>query len=942
VEEDNMFRQKKQRSIEISSRLLAIGLFLMICNSAVAQVPQTAPLNPEFVSWQEESAAKGIAAASPEGLGLVPSPVDRSHLNLQIAATGLVGAAPANYDLRSLGYVTPVRDQGDCGSCWSFGSYGSLESCLLRSAGETWDFSENHLKNYHGFDPGPCDGGNAEFSIAYLARWDGPVDESDDPYHDWDDRPSPGGPCQKYLERAMYFSTSSSIKDALMTYGALYITFYYSPDYYNSSAFTYYCRRSNTINHAVTLVGWDDSKVVSGAPENGAWLVKNSWGTGWGDGGYFWLSYYDANGAQYGVAFCDTVSTTSLSANYQYDPLGFTSAVGYGTASAWGANVFTATANEYLGAVGIQTVDHNVSYQIYVYDTFNGSSFSDLLGSTSGTIANSGYHTIALPALIRLHEGDAFGIVVKFTTTGYKYPIPMEYPVAGYSSNATAHAGESYVSSDGASFTDITTYIDFANTNICIKGLVLTLAFSGDPAEYVYELDGNGDVTVTDTVAGRDGVTTMPQGTARALLNGTEYNVFIGTSGDDVLTGVGTIEDDALGLNNADLILGFDGNDTLRGLNGNDILIGGAGNDKLYGDNGNDVLFGGTGNDTLYPGAGDDFADGCAGNDLVVFANPANPCTIVYGGAGSGDKLLLADGYGSFSMTCCSGFEKFSGGNGNDYVDWSDATVPVEMRGNAGDDTLIGGSGNDILRGGVGDDVLIGGTGNNVLYGECGGDVLIGGIGNDVLYGEDGDDDLRGGAGTDTLYTGSGHDTADGGDGNNDRVVLADAESALDSVSGGAGVGDELILANGYGAFEMSAPNGFETFTGGDGNDLIDWSAATVPVVLRGNGGDDTLTGGSGNDLLTGGAGNDVLYGGGGDDTLYGDDGTNHLIGGGGNDSIRGGGNDFAHFSEVPQPPRYSVRVMSSYIVVLDKAGADGQDIVRGCPLANLRGPYTP
>jgi Ca2+-binding RTX toxin-like protein len=170
-------------------------------------------------------------------------------------------------------------------------------------------------------------------------------------------------------------------------------------------------------------------------------------------------------------------------------------------------------------------------------------------------------------------------------------------------------------------------------------------------------------------------------------------------------------------------------------------------------------------------------------------------------------------------------------------------------------------------------------------------------------------------------------------------VVLADAESALDSVSGGAGVGDELILANGYGAFEMSAPNGFETFTGGDGNDHIDWSAATVPVVLRGNGGDDTLTGGSGNDLLTGGAGNDVLYGGGGDDTLYGDDGTNHLIGGGGNDSIRGGGNDFAHFSEVPQPPRYSVRVMSSYIVVLDKAGADGQDIVRGCPLDHLLGP---
>jgi len=445
--------------------------------------------------------------------------------------------------------------------------------------------------------------------------------------------------------------------------------------------------------------------------------------------------------------------------------------------------------------------------------------------------------------------------------------------------------------------------------------------FTGAPAEYAYTLEENGDVTVTDSVPGRDGVVALPSGLPTARFCGITFNLIIGTNGDDVLTGVGTIEDDALGLNNADLILGFDGNDTLRGLNGNDVLIGGAGNDKLYGDNGNDILLGGTGNDTLYPGAGDDFADGGDGNDLVVLAYPANPNTIVYGGEGTGDKLLLANGYGSFNMTGCHGFEKFAGGDGDDEVDWSDATVPVEMRGNAGSDTLIGGSCNDILRGGAGDDVLIGGPGN------------------DVLYGENGNDDLRGGAGTDVLYTGSGADTADGGEGDNDKVVLGDPDSAADHVEGGAGSGDTLILENGYGTFEMDAPHGFEQFVGGDGNDHIDWSAATVPVVLRGNGGDDTLTGGSANDLLTGGAGNDVLYGGGGDDTLYGDDGTNHLIGGGGNDSIRGGGNDFAHFSEVPQPPRYSVRVMISYIVVLDKASADGQDIVRGCPLDHLLGP---
>ena len=74
-------------------------------------------------------------------------------------------------------------------------------SLTRKNKNETWDFSENHLKNYHGFDWGPCDGGNVDISTAYLARWAGPVDELDDPYRDWDDRPSPGGPCQKYFEK---------------------------------------------------------------------------------------------------------------------------------------------------------------------------------------------------------------------------------------------------------------------------------------------------------------------------------------------------------------------------------------------------------------------------------------------------------------------------------------------------------------------------------------------------------------------------------------------------------------------------------------------------------------------------------------------------------------------------------------------------------------------
>jgi hypothetical protein len=96
------------------------------------------------------------------------------------------------------------------------------------------------------------------------------------------------------------------------------------------------------------------------------------------------------------------------------------------------------------------------------------------------------------------------------------------------------------------------------------------------------------------------------------------------------------------------------------------------------------------------------------------------------------------------------GFEVNSGG-GDDRVSVAEqVSIPVTMRGGAGDDTLLGGSGPDKLIGGEGDDRLVGGRGDDILYGGEGKDVLIGGPGNDVL---------RGGYGEDTLLAGSGEDS---------------------------------------------------------------------------------------------------------------------------------------------------------------------------------------
>jgi len=435
---------------------------------------QAAPVNPEYIDWLFERANEDHRAVPKDmtySLGHIPSPLDRSHLIGQAGLGVSPDGAPANYDLRTFGYVTPVKDQGACGSCWSFGTYGSLESCLLKNQSETWDFSENHLKNYHGFDWGPCDGGNTDISTAYLARWSGPVSEADDPYHDWDDRPSPGGSCQKYVTSVYRFYNDSDIKDAVMNYGAMYVSMYWDSASYNSTTYTFYYSGGTGTNHGVTLIGWDDNKVVSGAPGNGAWLIKNSWGTGWGDNGYFWISYYDTAAVSYGVAFYNAVPPTTYASNYDYDPFGRVGSLGVGSNTFWGANIFTATANEPLGAVGFYAGAPNTSYEIYIYDDFNGSSFSNLLRSTTGTITWEGYHTITLPTPVDLTSGDDFSIVMKFTTPGYNYPVPMEYYYGGYCSAASANPGESYYSTDGTTFTDLTTFD--ATANFCIRGLTL-------------------------------------------------------------------------------------------------------------------------------------------------------------------------------------------------------------------------------------------------------------------------------------------------------------------------------------------------------------------------------------------------------------------------------------------------------------------------------------
>lgn len=209
----------------------------------------------------------------------------------------------------------------------------------------------------------------------------------------------------------------------------------------------------------------------------------------------------------------------------------------------------------------------------------------------------------------------------------------------------------------------------------------------------------------------------------------------------------------------------------------------------------------------------------------------------------------------------------------------------IEIRGGAGNDTLVGSPLADVLKGEDGNDTLNGGAGN---------DTLIGGNGNDTLIGGAGDDILDGGAGDD-MYSFSG--STDLG---SDTVVQATSGN-LDTLGfgsfGGAIVVDismttPQVVRAGQLTLTLSDGAGIDNVQGTAYDDVI--LGNTGGNSLMGNGGKDYLWGRGGNDWLDGGAGNDTLYGGDGNDTLLGKGGNDSLYGHAGDDTLNGNeGNDY-------------------------------------------------
>ena len=458
----------------MSKRVITFFLFFLILKTYSQTAGTAEHLNPNYIKYQEALSAGTLKQETSDGhkFGYIPSPVTPNFTNyLQKKAQEKSSKSfPALYDLRKVGYLTSVKDQGQCGDCWAFATCASMESTWKKMGLGDFNLSENNIKDCHHYVWGACDGGNILLSSSYLSRRSGPVAETSDPYI------AAPMTCATGLTPMAYVSDTriipadmTTIKQAVTDNGALYTTYYHDDAYFNANNNTYYCSVSQPANHAVTLVGWDDNKVTAGG--TGAWIIKNSWGTSWGEKGFYYISYKDATILQENAYFPVRHDFISSSKLYYYDDLGWVNDWGYNATTAYATVKYVAIDNNPIMKVGTWINTAGATVDISVYDNFDGTTLSGLLGTiTTQTCDFPGYYTFDLPTPVAMKTGNDFYIKFKYYTPGYNSPIPVEIAESGYAS-PTIESGKCWTSSDGKKW-------DAIGSNTTVKSDLCINAYS--------------------------------------------------------------------------------------------------------------------------------------------------------------------------------------------------------------------------------------------------------------------------------------------------------------------------------------------------------------------------------------------------------------------------------------------------------------------------------
>ncbi len=323
------------------------------------------------------------------------------------------------------------------------------------------------------------------------------------------------------------------------------------------------------------------------------------------------------------------------------------------------------------------------------------------------------------------------------------------------------------------------------------------------------------------------------------------------------------------------------GTDTLLNFEN---VIGGSGADTLIANANTISLTGGAGNDTLVSGSGDNVLIGGTGSDTVSYANAADGVIVNFStntATGDGNDTLITveniigSGFDdTFIDANTTDNNTFDGGAGADTLSYQFATVNITANLNTG---IVTGRGTDTmshienLTGGSGNDTFTGDNNDNIFIGGAGADTLIGGDGADTLSGGLGNDNLQGGLGTDTVsYANAAGSVTVNFSTNTATGDGSDTLSGIENILGSA-FNDTFIDAN---------ANNNNTFTGGTGNDTLSYGLANVAVSVNlaagtasGRGidvfsGIENVIGGSGADSFIGDVNDNTFTGGTGNDTV--------------------------------------------------------------------------
>jgi C1A family cysteine protease len=456
---------------------LFITALLLTTSGFSQKKPERAPLNKEFKKYLESNKLKAEPAVQKNGYIPPPYKVSFQNFNNRKAAKA-AQQLPSSYDLRDKGFVTPVKDQDTLGTCWAFSTLGAIESRWKMLEGTTFDLSEKNMVTCSGYKWGPDDGGNIHMATAYLNRFNGPIKENLDPYNTISDTAS----CSvhedpvAYVPEARYLPDDiDEVKRMIMNYGAVATSMYANEQmiYYNYGDFTWYYDGEEPTNHGILIVGWDDNKLVtagSGTPDvRGAWIVKNSWGSFFGEEGYFYLAYKDSKVLQDNAIFPLKWEESAFDSLHYYDKLGMVTSLRFGdTDVLYGLTRFTAQTGETVKKIGTYVNNYGSIIDITVYNGFDentGQPVNPVDSIQNREVLYPGYYTFDVNAEV----ADDFYVKVKYDVNGYKYPLPVETSIAGYAEPNIESSGTHWISSNGNNWTALGSDINNNEYDLCIR-----------------------------------------------------------------------------------------------------------------------------------------------------------------------------------------------------------------------------------------------------------------------------------------------------------------------------------------------------------------------------------------------------------------------------------------------------------------------------------------